>query len=285
MRTAELRPRLSSTVALKELLVGCPRGLCFRPGLPRHSRYRLAFLTSSSPSCGVGDRKFEDGKGLCCCVATSRCRGRANRHGSGRPWAALGINLIQAAKAEARLCSSLMVRELLVLRLNSKGKGEADRVRGKWTACPEDLLRGVIGGRGTNVPSIGSTSFKHIWAPPQREPRRGRPRRNACLQFTHRYPIEQQLQNWASNLVFTSTPQAHRKGPSQVPLTPNPTPQPQTTATITIPEPTNYKTSVHLAHCMLSEILTRPCLLRRVPSSTFNLPARSNRPATARAAT
>lgn len=56
--------------------------------------------------------------------------------------------------------------------------------------------------------------------------RKGRPRRNACLQFTRRYPIEQQLQNWALNLVFTSTPQAHRKGPSRPGTYPSPPTQP-----------------------------------------------------------
>lgn len=61
-----------------------------------------AFLTSSSPSCGVGDRDFEDGKGLCCRVATCGCRDQANRQGSGRPCIALGSILIQAAKAERR---------------------------------------------------------------------------------------------------------------------------------------------------------------------------------------
>jgi hypothetical protein len=175
----------------------------------------------------------------------------------------LGRNFNQAAKAETPLCSSLMVREPCACPgVEAQQSPPTQRWGGHMRVRCWIM-------RGANDPSIETA---RTYAGHHRNGEEKQPEKKTYLHPpTNNARFEHQLQNWAGIHVNPSTralqcPSEAGALGRQVPLT------------ITMREPANYKTSVHPVHCMFVEILIWPCLLRRVPLSTLDLPTRSNRP-------
>lgn len=159
-----------------------------------------------------------------------------------------------------------------------KGKCEAHRVR-CWKGKGTDGVPGGFAARGDWVGrkqrcrASGAQAFQaHLLGTTPGGSLESGPRRSACLQFTHRCPIEHRLQSRASGFGLHVTEPLHSlpRRTHEGARTPHPQPNPTTPNDSNHHDPRTRELRYQPPSCapQVRKKLIRPCLLRRVPSST-----------------